>query len=268
MGIDVNKLRSKEVLTKFDQNATIEKLEQIPEKLIQFSASSTIKYCLNKKFRAKSEPSARVLNNWIEKGLVQVSPDDKGKIKRFDKIESIWINIIIELRSFGVSIPSLLRTRKILFDYLLGEFSLIKFQFLNAILLESQVLIVYKDGGARILSSKNYQAIALKSQLLPHIRLDLDLFIKPEYPNNTLDKISLLSLPFDSIEKIKLLFFLRTGDYQFLKVKITENDIRYIEHYDMLLQSDDVIQSIENWSFSEILVSIDEENSTIINGKK
>ena len=52
---------------------------------IEFSSNKIINYCLTKKVGLKDEPSPRVLVNWVDKRLVQINPEDKGKIKRFDK---------------------------------------------------------------------------------------------------------------------------------------------------------------------------------------
>ena len=146
MGIDIQKLSSKEHLDKLDQNSVLEILEDIPESLIQFSANPILNYCLEKKFGLKDKPSPRVLNNWVKNGLVKVDENDKGKVKRFDRLESIWLNIVVELRDFGLPLDSIARTRKILFDYQLKGFSLFKFQVLNCILRKPQTLVVYKNG--------------------------------------------------------------------------------------------------------------------------
>ena len=56
-------------------------------------------------------------------------------------------------------------------------------------------------------------------------------------------------------------------DFQYMKVKLADGDIRYIENVKMLLKSEDVLQAFSNWKFEEINISIDDDTSTIITSK-
>ncbi len=265
--MDINKLSSEEFNNKLDKQSVEEQLLNIPEILIQFSGNKIINYCLSKKVGLKDEPSPRVLGNWADKGLVKINPEDKGKIKRFDKLESTWLNILVELRGFGLSIESLQRTRRILFNYVVKDFSLFKFHFLNTILREPQTLVVYKDGDARILPTDIYLTLNSKKRFFSHVRLNLDDFIKPEYPNLQLESNYGITEELESIEKLKLLYFLKTGGYQYMKVKLSDSDIRYIENIEMLLKSEDALKAFSEWNFEEIIISIDDEVETIITSK-
>ncbi|MGB1283347.1 MAG: hypothetical protein ACPG44_02675 [Polaribacter sp.] len=267
MGLDLEKLSSKEFIEKFDKPSVEEKLIEIPDGLIQFSRNKVLDYCLSKKVGLKDEPSPRVLVNWVDKNLVEISPEDKGKIKRFNKLESTWLNILVELRGFGLPLESLQRTRKMLFDYILNDFSLFKFQFLNTILYEPQTIVVHKDGYVRIMATDIYIKLHKKNMLMPHINLNIGDFIKLEYKNQSLEHDFEINDIYRSEEKMKLLYFLRTGDYQFMKVELSDGDVRYFENINMLLKSDDVLKSFSEWNFKEIIVSIDDKVETKIKPK-
>tara|TARA_X000000950_G_C13889314_1_gene650184 strand:+ start:1164 stop:1967 length:804 start_codon:yes stop_codon:yes gene_type:complete len=266
MGIN-KKLFSKELTDKLAKQSTEDILREIPDSLIQFSRNKVINYCLSKKVGLKAEPSPRVLVNWVEKGLVKIDKKDKGKIKRFDKLESTWLNILVELRGFGLSLESLERMRNILFNYIFNDFSLFKFQFLNTIVRKPQTLIIYKDGDTSIIPTEVYLSQYKKRRFLTHISLNLDEYIKPEYTNFSLEQDFNIKEPLENIEKMKLLYFLRTGDYLFMKVKLEDGDIRYFEDSKMLLKNDDVLNSFSKWNFKEILISIDDEVDTVITSK-
>jgi len=266
--MNIDKLTSKEFKEKLDKQIIDEKLSEIPVGLIHLLNNSVINYCLNQKVGAKKRPTARVLNNWIkELGIVKVDANDKGKIKRFDILESIWINILVELRDFGMSIDSIKRTRKILFDYKVRNFTVFKYHVINSIINESQTLVIFKDGGARILSTENYIYLLNKGVFLAHLSFKLVDFIKPEYPNHSFFEKFNITSSFEDIQKMKLLFFLRTGKYQYIKIKLSEQDIRYIENSKMFLNNVDAINAVSEWNFVEILISIDDDTQTIITPK-
>jgi hypothetical protein len=55
--------------------------------------------------------SYRVLNHWSKKGLVDDVKERKNKWRKFSLKDLIWINILIELRRFGVPIKTLLNVK-------------------------------------------------------------------------------------------------------------------------------------------------------------
>jgi len=260
-------LTSDKLLNKLDKQSSEEKLSEIPEGLIQLVDNDIINYCFNKKTGLKEKPTPRVLVNWVKNGIVKVDEKDKGKIKRFDKLESIWLNILVEMRDFGLPIKSIQRARKILFEYAFKNLTLFKFQILNTIIKEQQILVVYKDGASRIIDIDGYTKLLNKHFLQPHLSFKLTDFIELEYPNNSFNQNFNITAPFENIGKMKLLFFLRTGEFQFMKVKLSEGDTRYIENVEMLLKSEDVLKAFLDWKFEEIIISIDDEANTVITSK-
>ena len=267
MAVDIKKLLSKEFIAKIDNRVAHEILNNISDDFIKFSRNKIVKYCLSKKSGLKDNPTPRVLHNWEKIGLVKVDKKDKGKIKRFDKLESIWINILVETRAFGMSIESIQRTRNLLFNNIFNDFSLFKFYILESIIWKPQILIIYKDGNSNVYPKDIYLQEYAKGIFLPHLSLDLNTFIEPEYPTHSLDREFKIHSPYENTEKIKLLFFLKTGEFQHMKVKLSDGDIRYIENVEMLFKSKDVLQAFSNWEFQDIIISIDEETDTIITSK-
>ena len=47
----------------------------------------------------------RVINHWDEKGLIHFKRHSKAGSRRFSFADFIWIQLVAELRSFGVSLP-------------------------------------------------------------------------------------------------------------------------------------------------------------------
>jgi len=265
--MNIEKLTSKDFFEKLDKQIVDEEISEILEisdELIKLSNNKTINYCLGKKKGAKEKPTARVLNNWINSGIVQIDNKDRGKIKRFNVLESIWLNILVELRDFGISIESIKRTRKTLFDYKVENFSLFKFHIINSIIREEQTLVVFKNGEAQIMSTDTYLLFLYKNKFESHLSFRLIDFIIPEFSNHALNKNILISNPFENIQKMKLLFLLKTGCFQHLKIRLSGQDVRYIENSEMITKNIDVASAISNWNFETIVVSIDNDVETII----
>jgi hypothetical protein len=84
-----------------------------------------------------------------------IREEDKGKIRRFDKLENIWLNIVFDARKLGISIEVLKNLRKKLFDSPLNNFSLFKLGVIKTIFSMPQVLVFSLEGNAEILFSKH-----------------------------------------------------------------------------------------------------------------
>lgn len=247
-----------------DSRVTIEYLEEISDDFIKLLSSKSLNFSIHKKTNARDKASSRVLNNWISKNLVDIEHEDKGRINRFDTIERIWLNILIELRGFGLSLESILRIRKTLFSYEVRGYNFFKFQVINTILNSPQTLIIYKDGRARFASNEVYNDLIERKMLLPHLNFRLEDFIKVEYPNLDLEDGFDNKDIVTNVNKMKLVFFLRTGDFLNMKFNLGDGDIRFIESKQSLLKNNTVLQSISEWSFDHVRISLDSNVDTII----
>jgi hypothetical protein len=264
ISMDNEKLNSPELQERFLRLETQELFDRYPNELIQFANNKILNYCFTKKLGSHDSPSARVLNNWIKTDIVQIDENDKGKIKRFDLLERIWINLVVEMREFGLPLEAILKARSILFKEFIAGLSLFKFQVLNTILNDNQTLVIYKDGDVRILASSSYAEVSNRGMFLPHLNFSLRQFIELEFPNNNLSESFGSTGLTHSLSKLKLLYFLKTGDFKSLKIEITEGDIRFIESSSSLVISEDIQKSIDRWTFKKITVLIDEETETVI----
>lgn len=75
---------------------SIEKTAQLYEKLIE-----------DRFYVSNTGISYRTINHWNEKGLIRCSRKNEGGDRRFSFADFVWIKIVNELRSFGVSIPTI-----------------------------------------------------------------------------------------------------------------------------------------------------------------
>ncbi|WP_395047171.1 hypothetical protein, partial [Flavobacterium sp.] len=70
---------------------------------------------------------------------------------------------------------------------------------------------------------------------------------------------------YDSIEKMTLLYFLKTGDYNSIQLHVSAGDVRLIENSNVLAQNKELMKVISTWSFvkAEIILP-DDIKATII----
>lgn len=236
---------------KFNQESLIEIYQELPETFIQFTNSEIINHCLQGiKVGMKSEQSARVLNNWINSGIVLVDEEDKGKIRRFNRIESIWLSVVVEARKFGIPLDTLKQSRKDL-TTTIENFSLLKFSIIDTLMRSPKILMILEEGYAKIIPVDLYSKKISRGNYPTHIFFKLMDFISIEYPNNAVNVDFNISEPYESIEKMTLLYFLKTGDYKSIHLQINPDDIRLIENSNSLSKNKDLMNVISSWNFSK-----------------
>ncbi|MDR0228736.1 MAG: hypothetical protein LBI72_06700 [Flavobacteriaceae bacterium] len=252
--------------TQIELEALHERYEDLPTVFLQFLNNDILKYCFeNYKTGIKESQSSRVLNNWINVGVLKVNSEDKGKNKRFSRVENIWLSIVVESRKFGIPLENLKKAREYLLESPIRNFNLLKFGIVQTILQRPQMLMLLDNGDVSLLSYNTYQKWMNNKRSFPtHINFSLLDFIKQEYPRNALDINLDIEGAHEDINKLKLLYFLKTGDYKYMKVYLADHDVRIVEDSIILSSNKELKRIIENWSFQKIKIVINEEVETLI----
>ena len=263
MALDLEKLRKEQ--NRIFKEAVIEYNNELPTTLVHLTNSKDLNQFLQgTKFNASSDVTARVLNSWIDKKLVHVEDEDAGKIKRFSRLENIWIRIITQARKFGLSLGSLENARKELFLSPVENFNLLKYGILLHIFDVPQILIMTEDGHIRMLPADTYHKWLSENKLPFHLTFNLSEFLGEEFPKNEFGTDLGLQNLFDNTNALKLLFFLKTGEYDSIKVYVNEFDVREITKTEQLLKNVSLIEIINNWSLEKIEIYLDGGSNKIV----
>jgi len=140
MGLDIKKIE--QLQSKLQDRKLREVYGELPEGMLHFLNNNIINYCLHEnKTGIKQGYPVRVVNSWLAQEVIKVREEDKGKIRRFDKLENIWLNIVFDARKLGISIEVLKNLRKKLFDSPLNNFPLFNLGVIKTIFQIPQLLI-------------------------------------------------------------------------------------------------------------------------------
>lgn len=263
MGLDIEKAKQQE--ESLSKKALLDVYGDLSSELIHFLKNDVLNYCLQEyKTGIKPEHPARIVNSWLAQDVIKLQDGDKGKIKRFNRLENIWLNIVFEARKFGIPIDTLKDTRKTLLESPIKDFSLFKLEIIKTLFSIPQILYIPIEGYARLYSFEAYMRWFPKGRFPVHAIFKLEDYIALEYPNNALSADFKIQNPLEDKNKMLLLYFLKTGDYQYLKFHLKEGDIRFIENSQSLLQNEEVMWSINSWNFQKIDIAINDELETSI----
>lgn len=259
MGLDIKKLR--------EQQKHIAKIAR-EEKLAEYiQASEQIgEYLEFEKAKKKVEQSPRVLNNWAQLGLINY-PED-GKKRTFNKLEGIWIDLVTELREFGFSLDKIKSVRKFLFENNFNgtEFSPLKYAMMYSLLVEPYILLVYANGEINLMSKSKYVSYLSDEFILPmHISINLLNTSKSEFPKNNFTTFTNSSdITKLSSKELELLYYLRTGDYDEIKVKMNDGEVYLIESSKSLNVNTKVVDIINKSSYQDIEIKVRDGKTVLI----
>ena len=209
MTLDFNKLKK-------DGNKISEQLKQeyfseLPTETIHLLNNEVINHVLHSiRTSKRGGISARVLNNWIDKNVIVLDDSVQGKVKRFDKIQCIWLNIIEAARKFNVHLEDLATAHQRIMTSEIKNFNYLKLAVINTILNKSHILEIKQDGGMSIELENEYIASLSRGNLIPHIVLPLNELISKEFPKANFSlPIQIKNITSDE-QKSVLLFLLKT----------------------------------------------------------
>jgi hypothetical protein len=251
--MDLDKLNK--LSPKLKERAILEELEYIPISFIQFTNNRISNYSLNEiKAKINADVTPRVLNNWIDKKVINVDSSDKGRIKRFNTLENIWLKIVVDLRKIGLPLDSLKYIRTQLFDYTIDDFCLFKFKVLQVILGNPEYFIIDDNHEVGFYSYEYYAKKVAKGHLFSHINMRFIDFVRLEFPlNNFHFDFGIRNLDED-VDKVSLLFFLKTNEFTEIRITLADGDTRLIKDSNELKVNKELLKVIQNWEFESIII--------------
>lgn len=262
MGLDINKLRKAQ--GHINRKAKEEIYQNLSENLLNLLLDMDLRENFREeKSRKRTEQSKRVISYWVKKGVIKAEQNSQGGWFYFDRIESIWIDIVSELRDFGLDLDKIVAVRRELFEETIESFKLIEFALIHSVIKEPYLMIIYKDGTTSITTQYIYSEIIKHKNLAPHIVFNFYYLANQIFPNNNFE--SLESLKNESKLKpseMKVLYFIRTGDFQEIKIRMKEGDIYLVEGNKKLGNKERIIDIINNASYQNI--EIKTENGKIV----
>lgn len=130
--------------------------------------------------------SYRQINSWDQYGLIDVDREG-SEWRKYSIIDSIWLNIIAELRAFAFSIDKIKITKETLEEESSARspMPLLEFCTYRAMLEKEHIfLLVFADGSAIPLPFNEYNLNIISGELKNHIRIDVNEILLRLFENN------------------------------------------------------------------------------------
>jgi hypothetical protein len=262
----VNLEKLKAIQEELEEKVYQEQMENLSAELINFVLDKDLKHSFQEeKVRKTTEQSKRVLSYWVKKGIVKPAQRTvEGGWFYFDRIESYWIDIVTQLREFGLDLDKIAIVRTTLFHEEAYRFRMIDFCLMYSILRQPYLMIIYANGKTGFMTAKQYSQVISVTSLAPHLVFNFYTFAKEIFPNN---QFSLGLKNPESAEltlaEMKIVYYLRTGDYQEIKIRMKDGETYLIEATRKVDLPKKIIDVIRDAKYQDIEIKV--ENGRIVN---
>ena len=260
--------KCKEYQKKFEEEAYQEQKENLSDELLNFVLDRDLKQSFQEeKMRKATEQSKRVLSYWVKKGIVKPAERKKnGAWFYFDRVESIWIDIVTQIREFGLDLDKIALVRKALFHEEVKGFRMIDFCLMYSVLKAPYLMTIFANGDTGFTTAKLYGKEIAKRNLPPHLVFNFHFFAKDIFPNNNftlaLKNPQTAEL---SLTEMKILYYLRTGDFQEIKIRLKDGETYLLEAERKVDANDKIIDIIRAADYQTIEIKVENGRVVCIN---
>lgn len=267
MGLDLKKMRA--LQADIHKKAQEEMMENITDNLINFVLDEDIADSFkNEKDRKITEQSKRVIGHWVKEGVIKGEQYNEGGWFYFDRTESIWIDIVTQLRGFGLSLQKIKSIRERLFGEHVEGFRMIDFAIIHSVLRSPYIMLVSMDGRINLTTSSLYSETVKKSVLPPHITFNFFHLAKEVFPNNNFDIAIADPEKFLDLTgaEMKILYYIRTGDFKEMKIKMKEGEVYLLEAEQEMQINERLMDVISKSAYQDITIKV--TGNKIVNIKR
>lgn len=267
MSTRLNLVKLKEIQVDLEERCREEQRKNLTKELINLVLDKDLKRSFQGEIaRTSTEQSRRVQSYWVKKGIIKPQEREKdGGWFYFDRTESIWIDIVIQLREFGLEFDKILKIRERLFSDEVKDFKTIDFCLMYSIIKEPYIMIIYSDGEVGLMTSRQYGEVISEQALAPHIVFNFYFLAQSIFPENNFtigqkdgDVTKL------SPAEMKLLYYIRTGDYQEIKIREPNGEVSLLEVTRKIDPKDRIVDIIQNAKYQDIEVKVENDHIVYI----
>jgi DNA-binding transcriptional MerR regulator len=196
----------------------------------------------------------KMLTDWEKAGLLDNNRDG-NEWRRFSIMDAIWLKIIFELRSFGMSWKQIKITKESLeFQSKKCGVAMPLLEFYTAFAIGNRMpvlLLVFQDGIAIPANYTQYKVSRDFLGLDNHIQLSLNNIIQGFFPDVDLKPTQKIEIPVD-LDEMELLAFIRLNIFEKVEIKLKSGKINILEGTERLAVSEKLAEIVRQHDYQKI----------------
>lgn len=196
----------------------------------------------------------KMLTDWEKAGLLDNNRDG-NEWRRFSIMDAIWLKIILELRSFGMSWKQIKIAKESLeFQSKKCGVAMPLLEFYTAFAIGNRMpvlLLVFQDGVAIPANYTQYKVSRDFLGLDNHIQLSLNNIIQGFFPDVDLKPTQKIEIPVD-LDEMELLAFIRLNIFEKVEIKLKSGKMNILEGTERLAVSEKLAEIVRQHDYQKI----------------
>ena len=196
-----------------------------------------ISKCINERVLSYTltENTSSLIMKWIKAGIIDDTRTKEHPKHKFSLIETIWVNTIAELKSFGMTHEQIKKVRENLLissKDLPVPYPYLEFHLINTILYgKPYFIIIDKKGEPTIVSVEMHnQLLCLNEEIASHIIISLNGLFKTIIKRIDHSKKEFGELFSHSEAELELLAFVKNGEFKTIEITRKNGDVDKFNH--------------------------------------
>jgi len=173
----------------------------------------------------------RIINHWEKNKLIDSNRENNKGWRRYSTMDLVWLFIVKELRSFGVSLEQIFKVKENMNQEAneISEFPQLEYYISLALINKPVFLLIFPEGEAHCLTEKEYQLNREFSSQNNHILINLNNIVQIILPQYNL-KPNFKTENELNFEERKVIQLLRLGNYDEIDLTLEEGQYNKLEN--------------------------------------
>lgn len=227
---------------------------------------------LNERSKPMSNPelSYRVINHWEKNGLIDVDRGEAGTgWRKYSAMDAIWINLMIELRKFGVSIENIRKIREQLTArnelYKPSIYPLLEFYTSLFMRYKEETYILIPDNFViEIATQSEIELVKAMGGICNHISISLHDIIKTVYQKHDIKLKEDNRVELTKEESI-LLSEIRSGNYKAIEVQLKNGKLFQLKK-EVIHSDTQIYKLLQEKNYSDVIFKT--ENGKVVHAQQ
>ena len=211
----------------------------------------------NKKYSLKDikdEATYRTINHWDSLGLLEDERKTKEGWRKFNVIDLVWIQIISELRRFGLSLDKIKVAKQSIFylEYKPENKSYFLDLFISCCFNKYIVyILIFENGHAEFATEEEYEWSLTSLPLDSHILISLSKILIKLFPKGKFGKLHSFKENL-SFEEAKILNLIRNNKYETVSIRFKDGKVNLFEGKESISDKERIINILKENKYQDI----------------
>ncbi|MBT3934245.1 MAG: MerR family transcriptional regulator, partial [Bacteroidetes bacterium] len=233
--------------------------------------SNSVSALLNKKTHkpAAGDFSYRIINHWESNDLLSSSRTNGKGWRRYSVMDLVWLYIIQDMRTFGISLDLIKKVKKNLIEVQseeVSKFPLLEYYVSISMLNEAVYLLVFENGQAHPVTEKEYASNREFSSKNNHLQININNILQKIFTDKPIKAKSKEASDYSSGERMAIQL-IRLGAVKQMNITLSNGSKQIVTKKEKE-QFENIVSHIQKKKYNQIELSHSEAGMLVVENEE